>query len=145
MVGIGVNTHEGVVTRKVRQPFKQLVPDASGIGLGGTGAPPTNATWIYLDDAEIPVGWAGREPPKVPNVGDHLELGVSPVTGTLLRTKFRNPARRRQPGVARNRGLTQRGFEVAHLDQVRPADSDCALCGGKCDKPPDGLCALLRG
>ncbi|MEQ8840823.1 MAG: hypothetical protein RIB98_07565 [Acidimicrobiales bacterium] len=95
MFGIGVNVHSGVVTRKVRQPLKQLVPDASGIGVAGTGAPPTNATWIYLDDAEIPVGWAGREPPKVPQVGDHVELRVSPVTGTLLRTKFRKPAPRR--------------------------------------------------
>ncbi|MDW3213729.1 MAG: hypothetical protein R8G01_07030 [Ilumatobacteraceae bacterium] len=83
--GVGVNRHEGVVTRKVRQPFKQLVPDAGVVP--GFGSPPTNATWVYLDDAELPVGWAGRPPPKAPNVGDRVRLHVSPMTGALVRTK----------------------------------------------------------
>jgi hypothetical protein len=87
--GIGVNRHEGVVTRKVRQPFKQLVPDAGPTP--GFGSPPTNATWIYLDDADRPVGWVGRPPPKAPNVGDRVRLQVSPVSGMLLRTKILRP------------------------------------------------------
>ena len=85
--GVGTNTHDGVVTRKVRQPFKQLFPDAGRVP--GYGNPPTNVTWIYLDDAEVPVGWVGREPPKAPKVGDKVRLEVSPSTGALLRTKFR--------------------------------------------------------
>ena len=83
--GIGVNRHEGVVTRKVRQPFNQLVSDAGPVP--GYGPSPTNATWIYLDDADLPVGWAGRPPPKAPDVGDRVRLQVSPVSGALLRTR----------------------------------------------------------
>ena len=83
--GIGVSRHEGVVTRKVRQPFKQVVPDAGSIS--GFGRPPANATWIYLDDADLPVGWAGRPPPKAPDVGDRVRLQVSPNSGALLRTR----------------------------------------------------------
>ena len=89
MFGVGVHHHTGVVTRKVRQPFKQLVPDVGPVP--GYGAPPSNATWIYLDDADLPVGWAGRPPPKVPNVGDRVRLQVSPMSGALLRTRALKP------------------------------------------------------
>jgi hypothetical protein len=88
-LGVGVTRHEGVVTRKVRQPYKQLFPDAGTVP--GYGAPPTNATWIYLDNAELPIGWAGRPPPEAPNIGDRVRLQVSPVSGALLRTKTMRP------------------------------------------------------
>lgn len=84
--GLGVNRHDGVVTRNVRQPFNQLTPDAAPTP--GYGMSPTNATWIYLDEAELPIGWAGRPPPRAPAVGDRVRLHVSPTTGALLRTKI---------------------------------------------------------
>lgn len=83
--GIGVNRHEGVVTRKVRQPFNQLVSDVGSVP--GYGPPPSNATWIFLDQADLPIGWAGRPPPSAPDVGDRVRLQVSPVSGALLRTR----------------------------------------------------------
>lgn len=84
-LGIGTTRHEGVVTRKVRQPFKQLFPDAKPTP--GYGTLPTNVTWIFLDGASLPVGWIGRPPPKAPDVGDRVRLAVSPVSGVLIRAK----------------------------------------------------------
>jgi hypothetical protein len=85
IIGVGVSVHRGIVTRKVRQPFKELFPEAGRVP--GSGNPPTNLTWIFLDDAETPVGWIGRPPPKAPSVGDTVQLGVSPHSGVVIRSK----------------------------------------------------------